>query len=374
MNLRRKLLSVHRWAAVTLGLIVLLSAFTGASMAFRPQIEPLFAPEMTRAASCQALLPIDRYIAEARRLHPSDAVDFVRVRGREPVLVRFFNNDTLYFDRCSARPVAEQNRYTGFFGTIEFIHRGRWASFGGWVMGVGALTALFLLIGLGLYQWWPRAPRRLAQGFVVDRRLRKGSASRRLAWHRAVAGWVALPLALSALSGLPNAFKAINDGLVGIGAVEQPEPRSRGTHGTLPLADAWATAMRMTDRPSELLLHVAPEPGDPIEVYAIEAGAPHPNARTYLYLDAGTGKVLRFAPYPELNIGAKIYYWSLSWHMGQLGWLNQVIVFCGAIGALVLGYTGIGSFLRRRRKSAAGSVSAPAARPGRVGTREHLAT
>jgi uncharacterized iron-regulated membrane protein len=358
MNFRRNLLSIHRWAAMTLGLIALVSALTGASMAFRPQLEPLVAPALTRAVPCQALLPIDRYVADARRLHPEDAVDFVRVTGTDPVMVRFFNKDTLYFDRCSGRRVAELNRYEGFFGVIEYIHRGRWTSFGGWIMGTGALTVLLLMVGIGVYQWWPRRPRSFAQGFVVDKRLKKGSAPRRLALHRAIGGWVALPLATSALTGLPNASDWLNEQLNGIGAIEQPEPRSSRPERSLPLAQAWATALRLTARPSELLLHVAPEPGDPIEIYAIEADAPHPNARSYVYVDAATGKVLRFAPYRDLNVGAKAYYWALSWHMGQLGLLNQLIIFFGAAGALALGYTGIGNYLRRRRKSAAKRTTA----------------
>jgi vanillate O-demethylase ferredoxin subunit len=346
--LRRKLLSVHRWAGLSVGLIALVSALTGAGMAFRPYVEHLTAPHLYRSTGCASPLSLDGLAADAARLHPTEKVDFVRVRTGEPVLVRFFNKDSVYLDGCTGALADDNNRYSGWFGTLEYIHRGRWSGIGGWIMGTGAATVIFLLVGLGLYQWWPRPLRRYRQGFSVDKRI-KGNA-RRMALHRAVAGWVALPLLLSATTGIPNAFEWLNDALTGIGARERPEPRSAGTKRTLTLQQAFVIARRETDAPSEVLIHVAPEPGDPIEIYAIEATAPHANARSYLYVDAESGRIIQDTPYDALGPGAKAYYWMLSWHMGELGWWNRIVIFMGAAGAIVLGYTGIGSYLLRKRK------------------------
>lgn len=361
MKLRRKhLVPVHRWVGLTLGLVVLLSALTGAGLAFRKQLDPLVYPRIARASSCPRMLPLDAFVDAARAKHPTGTVDFVRVEDvpDRPVQVRFLNKDTLYFDRCTGALSASQNRYAGVFGVMEWLHRGRWLpTAGGWLMGAGALAVLLVLGSLGLYLWWPRSPRRFTQAIKLDRRL-KGPAFT-LGLHRTVGAWVALPLLLSAVTGLPNAFDWLHDRLVAIGDTNAGgEVKGRVTPpGTpvrmIPMASAWNTVQRLTDHPSEVLIHLPPNPGKPMEIYAIEADAPHVNARSYLYLDAATGEVLRLSPYRTSAIGSRIYYWMLSLHTGEVGGvLGQLVLFCGATGALVLGYTGISSYLRRRRRQA----------------------
>lgn len=355
MNWRRKLIPVHRWTGLTLGLIVLLSAFTGAGMAFRDQLDPLLYPRVARTAPCAMPLSLDTLAASARRLHPKGTLDYLRVKRdpAAPVAARFLNKDTLYLDRCTGAASASQNRYQGLFGVLEWLHRGKWARFGGWVMGAGALSLVALLAGVGIYLWWPRKPRRLRQGFVVSRKL-KGPAFN-IGLHRAVGAWVALPLLLSALTGLPNAFDGLHDAIVSFDGT--PERKLSSTppadpHAMmLPLAAAWQTIDRLAPGASEVLIHVARAPKEPLEIYIIEAGAPHANARTYLYLDAWSGRVLSYVPYSRMGGGSRLYFWMLSLHTGEVGgFFGQLVLFLGAVGALVLGYTGISAYVRRRFK------------------------
>jgi uncharacterized iron-regulated membrane protein len=352
---RRKLIPVHRWTGLTLGLIVLLSAFTGAGMAFRAQLDPLLYPRVARTAPCATPLSLDTLAASARRLHPKGTLDYLRVRNdaTAPVAARFLNKDTLYLDRCSGAASASQNRYQGFFGVLEWLHRGRWAEFGGWVMGTGALSLILLLAGIGVYLWWPRRPRRFSQGFRVSGKL-KGPAFN-IGLHRAVGAWATIPLLLSALTGLPNAFDGLHDAIVSLDGKPESKLGSAppaGPHtAMLPLAAAWQTIDRLAPGASEVLIHVARAPRDPLEIYIIAAGAPHANARTYLYLDAWSGRVLSYVPYSRMGSGSRLYFWMLSLHTGEVGGIfGQLILFLGAIGALILGYTGISAYVRRRFK------------------------
>lgn len=355
MSWRRKLIPVHRWAGLTIGLVVLLSAVTGAGMAFRTQLEPIFYPGVARTAPCSAPLPLDALAASARRLHPKGTLDYLRVQRdtTAPVAARFLNKDTLYLDRCTSVATASQNRYQGLFGLLEWLHRGQWAKFGGWVMGTGALSLILLLTGIGAYLWWPRKPRRFRQGFTISRKM-KGPAFN-IGLHRAVGAWVAIPLLLSALTGLPNAFDGLHDAMVSFDG--KPEARLVSTppvdpHAALlPLAAAWRTIDRLSPNAREVLIHVARAPKDPLEIYIIAADAPHANARTYLWLDAWSGRVLSYVPYSRMGGGSRFYFWMLSLHTGAVGGVfGQLILFLGAIGALTLGYTGISAYIRRRFK------------------------
>jgi uncharacterized iron-regulated membrane protein len=355
VNLRLTLLPVHRWVGLTLGLIVLVSAVTGAGMAFRKELDPVLYPRLDHASACAAPLPLDAFLARARALHPTSAIDYLRLRG-EPnatVAVRFLNRDTLYFDRCTGALGGSQNRYEGVFGALEWIHRGQWAAWGGWVMGAGALVFLTILSVIGVYLWWPRRRGAFLQGFVLNRKL-KGPAFT-LGLHRTVGAWAVIMLTLSAFTGLPNAFDGVKDAITAIGATgPEARPHSTRPEGSakspkLKMAQAWAMVERLTPGPREVLLHLARKPRDPIEIYVIEADAPHANARTYVYLDAYSGAVLRFEPYARSPIGARIYYWMLSLHTGEVGGVfGQLLLFLGAASVPVLAYTGYSAYLRRR--------------------------
>lgn len=360
----KSMLPIHRWAALSVGLVALVSALTGAGMIFRKQLDPIVYPRESHS-HCTAPMTLDALLGVGRKSHPVGKVDYLRILAEPtaPAEIRWLNKDTLYVDRCSAAVIAEQNRYSGFFGVLEWIHRGRWLPepVGDYVMGIGALNLLFLLLGVGLYLWWPRKKRRFVDNFKLNTKLRKGPAFD-MGLHRTIGGWVALPLAVSALTALPNAFPPVRAGLASIGAAApSTKIRSTTTGPELPIAAAWEEIQRLTPNPREALIHVARKASDPLEIYIIAADAPHANARTYLYLDSHDGHILKFVPYASMGLGDRLYFWMLSIHTGEVGGVfGQALLALGAGGALVLGFTGIRTWFRRRankrRPAAAGNL------------------
>jgi vanillate O-demethylase ferredoxin subunit len=101
---------------------------------------------------------------------------------------------------------------------------------------------------------------------------------------------------------------------------------------------------------AETLTLILPrKPGDAVEAGVIERGAPHPNAKTIVFMDAFTAEVLRFQPYATSSRGNRTRAWLQSLHMGYIGGVaGQVVLFLGVLAVPVLGYTGIRSWLRRR--------------------------
>lgn len=348
----RTMLPIHRWAALTVGLLALVSACTGLGMVFRQQLDPIIYPRAAQSP-CTAPIPLDGLLAAAQKAHPKGKVDYLRILQdpRQPLEIRWMNKDTLYVDRCTSKIVAEQNRYAGLFGTIEWIHRGRWLPepVGDYAMGTSALNLLFVLLGLGLYLWWPRKRQRFRDNFKLNTKLRKGPAFD-MGLHRTIGGWVAIPLAVSALTALPNAFPIVRSALAAIGSHDaHTRLRSTETGPRLRMSVVWRKVQALTPNPREVLIHVARKPVDLLEIYIIAADAPHANARTYLYLDSHDGALIKFTPYDDMGVGDKVYYWMLSIHTGEIGGLfGQTILALGATGALVLGFTGIRTWFRRR--------------------------
>lgn len=218
-------------------------------------------------------------------------------------------------------------------------------------MGSGALAMLLILAGAGVYLWWPRKPRRFSQGFTLNRKL-KGPAFN-IGLHRTVGGWVALPLAISALTGLPQAFEFIHNTLNLIDSAHEVKQHSvipaMRNRQRISLQTAWTTINRLSPEPRETLIHVARASNDPLEIYIIGADAPLPNALAYLYLDAYTGAVLSFTPYARMGLGSRSISGGFPSTRARCGGMfGRFLLFLGALGALVLGYTGISSYLRRR--------------------------
>jgi len=371
-SLRRSLLVVHRWTGLTVGSVVTVLALTGAAMMFRPQLDPIVNRDLLSVERCTGQGSLDLMTARALAAHPDGKIDFIRVvRGqagtdRMPASwIRFIDKETFYFDPCTARLLGQENRYGGWFGSIENIHRFRFMGGGSLVTGTSALAFALILIFGGLLLWLPPKLKGLGKAARFNSRLR--GAPRRLSLHRFVGLYAAPVVLLSALTGLPQAFGWYKDLVYAVAGSSQPDeaPNSSVPPNPRRLSmDAYlGKALQLSPNPQEVQFRYPVKPSDPIEGFLIERGAPHPNARSMFYLDAYSGKTLAFRPYAQETAGHRFYFWTLTWHHGLVGGLfTQILLFLGALAIPVLAYTGISNYLRRRLKSAR-DTSARVGRP-----------
>ena len=350
---RRIITSTHRWIGLTVGWLIVFAALTGATLAFRPQIEPVvYAPLMT-GAPCATRKPIDEIVNAARLSRGGEQALYVRGFGEPGAAyrVRFNGNATVYVDPCTARVLGEQNRYAGLFGTVELLHTLHFSKIGSLVAGTNALIFAFLIISSGLYMLWPMLRRNARRIVAPDKRL-EGRAWN-LSVHRSVALWASPVLLVIALTGAPQALEWLEEAIYSTTGSQMEQPIKTVSAGPrrMTLQAAYARALDHAPHASEILLHIPAKARDSFEIYIIAADAPHPNARTYLYLDPITGKTLRYTPYAQSSLGAKIFYWIVSLHTGGVGGLfGRLILFLAAAATVVLGYTGLRSYLRGRRQ------------------------
>src|ERR1700722_913997 len=109
---------------------------------------------------------------------------------------------------------------------------------------------------------------------------------------------------------------------------------------------------------------------DPIYIYAVAEDAPHVNARSFLYVDAYSGKVLRYDPYSSQSFGQRMYLWTLPIHLGQVGGLTgRLIAMAGTLAMAGLVVTGGWLYYRRKfrpfRRAALGFPQATEAIPAK---------
>jgi vanillate O-demethylase ferredoxin subunit len=186
--------------------------------------------------------------------------------------------------------------------------------------------------------------------------------------HKLVGIYSGAILLLLVLTGLPLSFDWYRHGLYTLTGSALPEkfPKSKlpaaGEPGRLSMQAAWDQAQAVVPNWSEVLIHYPAKPAAPVDMYLIERDAPHANARTMLFLDAYSGAVLRHTPYAQSSAGHKLYFWTISFHTGQVGGLpGQLLLLAAALGVPVLAYTGIASWLRRRSAGASRKQAVSAA-------------
>ncbi len=356
-TVRTSILQVHRWTGLTAGLLLIFLALTGLTLLFRPQLEPAVRHKLLKVAPCAAPLALDSLIASARASHPTGELDLVRISGERDsaTMLRYTDNKEVFINPCSGAVLGEQPRWGGFFGTMEEWHRFRFlrsTDIANLITGTTAILLALVFVVAGIVIWWPRSARSLKAAATLRPHLRGRALDLNL--HQTFGLYASIVLLAVAITSLPLAFQWIRYGMFSMVGSPMPEAKpkaSASVGGARPLSMGalWERAQALVPHPEEAVLQLPRKPREPAEIYVIEAGAPHPNARTYLYIDPLTGELLRFEPYAASSLGNRIYRWSASLHTGEVGGLfGQLLQFLGVLALPVLGYTGLSSYLRRR--------------------------
>jgi uncharacterized iron-regulated membrane protein len=351
--IRNVVLPVHRWTALTVGLVVLWMALTGLGLLFKAQLDPAVNRGLETVRACRTPRPVDELVARARLAHPGGVPRLVGIEGSatRSTWVRFANGDTVYVDPCSGRVLGDLNKYHGVFGALEYLHRLEFlAGLDHLVAGTVALVfALVIIIG-GMAIWWPVSLKGLRWSITFA--LRPAGRARLMRIHRATGFWICLLALFSALTGPIDSFHWYQRAITAVtdSAPSGPRPEAAAAAGGRPLTlqALWGRARQVAPDPREALLLFPKTPASPVEVDLIERSAPNHQAVSFLYLDPYSGRVLAFEPYAASSLANKIMAWGIAIHAGQAGVPAQMALLVGVLGIVVLGYTGLSSYIRRR--------------------------
>ena len=216
------------------------------------------------------------------------------------------------------------------------------------VLGIVGWIAVGLLL-TGLYLWWPKAGRLLAQ-----LRMHRGPPVRRwLTWHRS-SGVLLLPLLLLAtLTGVGMiyhaGFRAVLTGAFGGDAM--PTPPELALDADRPIDWSRVLALAGTALPDARLTRTgAPEPGsDVVSFRARNAGEWHPNGRSLVHVNRAGTRVLAVHDATGQRPGARMTEAIYPLHIGSVGGpaYRWATVAAGLSPAFLL-VTGF-LFWRRRR-------------------------
>jgi uncharacterized iron-regulated membrane protein len=350
---RRRLLGFHLWAGLSAGLVLSIMAVAGAVMIFRPQLDPVVNRDLFAVEPGTQRVPLDTLAENAIAAYPGRTVNFVRFwsEPRLPAMIRCTNSDQIYLDPWTGRALGLQNRYRGFFGRAEDIHRflGLGQTVGKQITGAAALLLLFIVVS-GLLMWTRpvrRAPRAPSRG--------QGPARAQLLNAHKILGIAAgVVIFASAVTGLPHAYDWYEHALYRLSGSPLPEPpkppAAPANAPRLPVEQLWQRVAEKVPQYHSANVYFPRGPSQVAEVWIVAANPPHPHARGTAFVDAVTGQLLEFTSYENSSLGHRIYYVMLSLHLGQwAGWPGQVILLLAVLCVPLLTVTGAWAYFKRRR-------------------------
>ncbi len=360
-NFRKKLLWLHTWSGLTIGLVVIFLALTGAGFVLRPQLDDIVYRDLHVVPKCVTPLALKELAASARLAHPEGKLHSIEMMSDDTasVAVMFTGKDYVYLNPCNAQVLGIQNEYGGFFGVMDGLHRVRFftdmslgRTLAGWVNAI----FLLLLIGGGIALWWPRNRQALKSAVKFNPRL-PGSA-RTLSLHKVIGLYTALVLVVITVTGLPLGFEPLKNMIYSAtGYVPPTKPNSKmAAEGAkrVSMDVFWQTTKALVPDFEWVSLRYPAKPEAAYEAEILEKGMPSKEAKSYYYMDAFSGETLKLQHYlTDQHFGRKIYLYCVAIHGGLVwGLPYQLLLLFSTLGVGVQAYSGFSPYLRRKfRKS-----------------------
>jgi uncharacterized iron-regulated membrane protein len=367
------LIRLHRWVGLAVGLLVILQGVTGATVAFRHELNRLVHPAAlvvappAQAATLQAVAAAAKAAAPDRKLARIDTP----ARADDAYLVRLDGKagDIAYaaVDPGSAR-VLRLAPLAGW--PVEFLYQLHMSLLSGdageRVVGFTGLGLLFMAL-TGPFVWWPGRAR-IRDGLEVrlDVDLHRGSRD----LHR-LGGVLAAPvLALTAATGLLMAWQPWLAPAVNLVApvveTKAPKPLPGACAAPRSLDEAVAAAAGRHTGQTIKSVRFPGKGGKVVAVYFRALGTSNGRATDHVWVDVCSATVLREKGALSEPAGSRFFNGLLWIHTGQwLGGLGRVLALLAALTAAGLGVTGFIQWwtrtARMRRNRAARLAKAKAA-------------
>jgi uncharacterized iron-regulated membrane protein len=391
----------HLVAGVLSGIVVFIMSFTGAAIAFQPQILLWAERDIRRVeppSEPGTWLGPDALLAKVRDARPGMAVTgLVLERDRtQAAAVTLTSADrpgesgaapptTVYVDPYTGAVTGQLDPTTPwrrFFRVNTDWHRwlamsGEQRNTGRWITGVS--NAAFLLLALtGLYIWVPRVWSAAALKAVLVFRGGVSGKARDFNWHNVIGVWSAGVLVILTFTAMGISFPKTYDLIHAVTGIERPPApaaasapsrRPSGGLGTVERPNAevrskaeaanearppagldryWQIAEERMPSWRSINLRLPQRDGQPIVFTMNDRERLNPMARSTLTIDANA--VVRWDAYDMLTTGQRLRTWMRFGHTGELfGLPGQAVAGVASAGGCVLVYTGLALAWRRFR-------------------------
>lgn len=348
-------LKLHRWLALSLGLVLAVVGLLGSALTITGPLDRKAHPELFRADSGRPLAAgtmeqlrqrlATEFGAPATLTFrpPREAGETLRVSVRGPW------HGNIYVDPATGREQGRRGENEGLHNVVFELHSALlMEETGKAVLAVAALAYVVLLV-TGLVLWWP-ARWRGALRIVLDR----GATRALFDLHRVGGAVLGVLVAVSVLSGAYMAWRPLSAAVTAAAGrvpLKPPAVAAPAAAARVPLDEAARQAHLLF--PDALLGYVQLSTGDrqAVRVRLKLPDDPHPNGLTSVWLHPHSGDVLRVDPWYTLDPGARAYTVVYPLHSGELGGVPHTVL-TALLGLVLFGFAVSGVWLWWQRRSA----------------------
>lgn len=330
--MRARLWKLHRWLGLLLALPLGLVVLSGALLVFAPETERALHPERRLADPAAPSLPLGRLLEDL----PGPPVRIrLPLEPREPLEAWVAPGPSrLFIDPGTGLVLGAEAPRRGFRSWLLDLHAHLLLGPAGQPVLVAGGFGLLVLAASGVP--------------ILGRGLWRRSASWTASRVHRMLGLLALPgLALLSLTGTAL---VLNQPLARLAGQTAPPGAGSAGEGALDLDRALQQSEAALPGSRATLILFPRRPGDPLTVRRREARELHPNGRSQVYLDPGTGAVLRVEAASQASFGKRLLNLAYPLHIGAWGGSlgrGVTLVLGGMLTALLA--SGLGRSWQRTR-------------------------
>jgi uncharacterized iron-regulated membrane protein len=330
--MRQSLIVVHRWSALAVGIVLFVTAVSGATLTFEGAIDRGLHPELWRVASSPATLPIDSLVARVEAKYPSSPVGSVGMsRATDRAWTLGAGALTVFIDphtgtiKGTRTPAESQATLSRRLHVLHVELLG--GKVGRTVVGACTVVAFFLVI-TGIILWWPDK--------LV--RVRAAASWKRINFdlHHALGIIASLVLIVITASGLVIHYESLTRAVKSLDAAPPPDAPTQqpGPAGArLSFDSVVATAERALPG-AEVVAVSLGNPKNPAVAAMRFPSDRTPGGRSRVYIDRNTGQLLGTVSTRDAQLGTRIDNLKRSLHTGDVLGKPTELLWC--LAALVM--------------------------------------
>ncbi|MFD2256575.1 PepSY-associated TM helix domain-containing protein [Luteolibacter algae] len=368
--IRKSIFWLHLVVGLLAGVLVLVMAVTGITLAYERQLTVLADNFGIDAPEDAQQLGIEEILASHTSKPPSSIT--VESDLSQPVALQYGREKTEFIHPYTGASLGEGNTVVrSFFKTMLTWHRwlgreGAQRDMGKALIGAGNLMFLFLVVS-GIYLWFPKkwSVKGLKAVTLLQKRL-KGRA-RDWSWHNVFGFWAALPLLIVVSCGTVISYPWATALVFSIAGEKMPQRKRHGggDHGeNKPLSTAGldaALASVKNANPDWETIQLQLPAGKAAKFTVSDSHRGRPDKRREVMVEMPTAEILKTEGFESFGTGRKARTWIRWIHTGEAGGLpGQTIAGLAAASSIILVWTGFALAWRRFTKRKSRKTDTPA--------------